>query len=328
MKSQQLIAYILIAIGALALLARFTGGAGWLWVALVATGLLWGYTSQKSYGLLIAGSIVMGVAVGLLLENDWGWNGAFLISLGIGFMMIDRIETRQNRWPLYVGGILAAFGLVVGLLDSGFLQSFGFALVLIAVGAFLLTRGKKDDWVKVEPSSYQPSYQPTPAKQAQAQDSVVSDVLSPDVLSPDVARPDVLSPDAVVSDATINNSLDDPTDSIDITANNVTANDPSTIDPSTIDPSTMGTIIPEASSAESSLPLMVDTELYKRLEQWRRETARTEDRAAYLILTNETMQQIAAVKPQTMDDLLAIKGIGEIKLERYGEVLLTMIRQL
>ena len=75
-----------------------------------------------------------------------------------------------------------------------------------------------------------------------------------------------------------------------------------------------------------TLPLEYDQELYTRLEVWRRETARAEDRAAYLILTNDTMQKIAATKPQTVQELLDIKGIGEVKLERYGEALLRLVR--
>jgi HRDC domain/TgpA N-terminal domain len=298
MKSQQLIAYILIAIGALALLARFTGGAGWLWVAIVAVALLWGYSVQKSYGLLVAGSIVMGVAVGLLLENNWGWSGAFLISLGIGFIMIDRIETRKNRWPFYVGAMLSAFGLVVGLLDSGFLGSFWFALVLIAGGAFLLSRDRSEAWVKVEPSSYQPNQNPVsqnPASQnpvsqsamSQAQASTVATNLEADVSSNITETPDSSYKTFSSTETSMNET-------------------------------------PETLS-NSPLPHEVDQGLYTRLEQWRRETAKIEDRAAYLILTNETLQHIATFKPQNLEELLAIKGIGDIKLERYGEALLQII---
>jgi predicted membrane protein len=280
MKSQQLIAYILIAIGIIALLARFTGDIGWLGIAIIAAALLWRYTVQKSYGLLVAGSVVMGVAIGLLLENNWGWSGAFLISLGIGFMMIDRIETRSNRWPFYVGAVLAAFGLIVGLLDSGFLGSFWFALLLIVAGAFLLSRGQKDDWVKVEPV-----YQPTQSSMAQAQATTVQETTFGANVS--AAEQD-----------TYNTFSGTTSEDNDVQA-----------------------------AMQSSLPHEVDQNLYNRLEQWRRETARAEDRAAYLILTNETLQHIAALKPQSLEELLAIKGIGDVKLERYGELLLKIIRE-
>lgn len=281
MKSQQLIAYILIALGVMALLARFTGGAGWLWVTLVAAALLWGYTIQKNYGLLVAGSIVMGVAIGLLLENNWGWNGAFLVSLGIGFIMIDRIETRQNRWPFYVGAMIAAFGVIAGLLASGFLGSFWFALLLIVAGAFLLSRDKQDNWVKVEPNSYQPSQ----GNMSQAQASTVSN---------------------------LEGSIQD-----------VSASPYKTF-------SSTEVAAPAATSEEaphSPLTHEVDQNLYSKLEEWRRETAKSEDRAAYLILTNETLQHIASLKPQTLDELRSIKGIGEVKLERYGQTLLEILKE-
>ncbi len=305
MKSQQLIAYILIAIGAMALLARFTGGAGWLWVAVIAAALLWGYSVQKSYGLLVAGSIVMGVAVGLLLEDNWGWSGAFLISLGIGFIMIDRIETRSNRWPFYAGAVLAAFGLVIGLLDSGFLGSFWFALLLIGAGAFLLSQGKKESWVKVEPSSYQPSQSPVsynPASYNPASHNPASQSNMAQAQASTVAETNL---EASVSSTIETQDTSYKTFSSTETPINET---------------------PEALNS-SPFPHEVDQNLYSKLEQWRRETAKTEDRAAYLILTNETLQQIATLKPQSLEDLLAIKGIGEVKLERYGEVLLQLIKE-
>ncbi len=306
MKSQQLIAYILIAIGAMALLARFTGGAGWLWVAVVAAALLWGYSVQKSYGLLVAGSIVMGVAIGLLLEDNWGWSGAFLISLGIGFIMIDRIETRSNRWPFYVGAVLAAFGLVIGLLDSGFLGSFWFAILLIGAGAFLLSQGKKDDWVKVEPSSYQPNQSPAS-----------HNPVSHNPVSYNPVSQSSISQAQASTVAETNNTLE----------SNISSNPSDTAYKTFSSTETPDDSETPSDALKSSLPHEVDQNLYSKLEQWRRETAKTEDRAAYLILTNETLQQIASLKPQNLEDLLAIKGIGDVKLERYGEVLLNLIKE-
>ena len=109
MENNKLLAYILIGVGSLFLLSRLDMDTGWIWVGLVAAAFLWGYTTRKSYGLLVAGSILAGVAVGILLEESWGWNGAFLVSLGVGFAMIDRIEPKTSRWPLYVGGTVAIF---------------------------------------------------------------------------------------------------------------------------------------------------------------------------------------------------------------------------
>ena len=95
---------------------------------------------------------------------------------------------------------------------------------------------------------------------------------------------------------------------------------------SVVAPTDEAVTITQTNLATTPLPLEYDQALYTRLETWRRETARTEDRAAYLILTNDTMQKIAATKPQTTQELLDIKGIGDVKLERYGEALLKIIK--
>jgi hypothetical protein len=304
LKAKDLVAYALIAIGVVALLGRLSGGAGWLWVGLVAIGFLWAWMMQKSYGLLVTGCILAGVAVGILLESSWGWNGAFLISLGIGFVMIDRLETRQNKWPLYVGAILAILGLLIGILETGFLGSFWFALLLIAGGVFLLTRSRGSDntggWVKVEP---QPSAPPSGYS------------ASPMTTSP------VTTTTTSMSEVPISETSD-----VTSSFTNDTSNDISEVQSTTGDVSIIAPAGEPITTPAVTLPLEVDQDLYTRLETWRRETARAEDRAAYLILTNDTMQKIAATKPQTMQELLDIKGIGEVKLERYGEALLRLIR--
>jgi hypothetical protein len=299
LKAKDLVAYALIAVGVVALLGRLSGGAGWLWVGLVAVAFLWAWTVQKSYGLLVTGCILAGVAVGLLLESSWGWNGAFLISLGIGFIMVDRLETRQNKWPLYVGVVLAVLGLLIGILETGFLGSFWFALLLIAGGVYLLTRSQGSDnsagWVKVEPTPA-PSTSPYAASAnppaTSTTDTTIREVTSS--FTSDTTRASTMSETAVTT---------------------TPMPDAPVVTPATVAPDTTTT-----------LPFEYDQDLYTRLETWRRETARAEDRAAYLILTNDTMQQIATLKPQTMQELLDIKGIGEVKLERYGEALLRIIK--
>jgi hypothetical protein len=299
LKAKDMVAYALIAVGVVALLGRLSGGAGWLWIGLIAVAFLWAWVTQKSYGLLVTGCILAGIAVGFLLESSWGWNGAFLISLGIGFIMIDRLETRQNKWPFYVGAILAVLGLLIGILETGFLGSFWFALLLIGAGVFILTRSQgfrgsdnSAGWIKVEP-------QPTPPSYSASATPPVTTSPTDDFIAQSTSE--------VVSGFT---------------------SDTSTSTPSSVTTTPTVSIVSDAATiTDTTLPFEYDQDLYTKLETWRRETARTEDRAAYLILTNDTMQQIASLKPQTVQELLDIKGIGEVKLERYGEALLKLIKE-
>lgn len=156
MSGRRLLAYLLIAIGALALLARVGTGTGWLWAALAATGFLIAYRKERIYAFLVLGGILAGTAAGLLLEGAWGWPGAFLMALGGGFLAIDRVEPRPSRWPIYPAAALVALGLVYWLFRAGVLQSLWFPVVLIIAGVYLLRRREAEAWVRVDEDDVAP----------------------------------------------------------------------------------------------------------------------------------------------------------------------------
>jgi ATP-dependent DNA helicase RecQ len=62
--------------------------------------------------------------------------------------------------------------------------------------------------------------------------------------------------------------------------------------------------------------------LLEALREWRRATAREHNVPAYVVFHDATLEAIAAARPQTLDDLGGISGIGAKKLERYGAALL------
>ena len=68
-----------------------------------------------------------------------------------------------------------------------------------------------------------------------------------------------------------------------------------------------------------------DAGLFDALRQWRGQTAREQGVPAYVILHDRTLQELAARKPQTMDELLNVGGIGQAKAERYGAALLELM---
>jgi ATP-dependent DNA helicase RecQ len=65
--------------------------------------------------------------------------------------------------------------------------------------------------------------------------------------------------------------------------------------------------------------------LFDTLRHWRGQTAREQGVPAYVILHDRTLQELATHRPQTPDELLAINGIGEAKVSRYGPALLELI---
>jgi hypothetical protein len=163
-SSRQLAAYVLIGLGALALLARVGPGTGWLWVALAAVGFLAAYRHEGTYAFLVVGGILAGIAAGLLLEGAWGWPGAFLMSLGAGFLLIDRTEPKPSRWPIYPAAVLIGLGLVYWLFRAGILRSLWFPFLLIIAGIYLLRRPRGSGWVEAGEEGAEPA-PPTPQPQ-------------------------------------------------------------------------------------------------------------------------------------------------------------------
>lgn len=68
-------------------------------------------------------------------------------------------------------------------------------------------------------------------------------------------------------------------------------------------------------------------ELFEALRQKRLELAKEERVAAYIIFNNATLNDMARILPQTAEEFLLVKGIGEIKLTRYGEAMMGVIKE-
>jgi ATP-dependent DNA helicase RecQ len=66
--------------------------------------------------------------------------------------------------------------------------------------------------------------------------------------------------------------------------------------------------------------------LLASLRSWRSSTAREHGVPAYVILHDATLEGIVAARPGTRDQLRSVAGIGDKKLERYGDALLELVR--
>jgi len=71
----------------------------------------------------------------------------------------------------------------------------------------------------------------------------------------------------------------------------------------------------------------VDPELRTRLRAWRSDVARQRGVPAYVVLHDATIDGIVRAWPTTLDELRNVPGIGDKKLEHYGEELLRLVRQ-
>ncbi|WCN79847.1 DNA helicase RecQ [Micromonospora sp. LH3U1] len=67
------------------------------------------------------------------------------------------------------------------------------------------------------------------------------------------------------------------------------------------------------------------TSLFERLRAWRAATAKEQGVPAYVIFHDATLRQIASDAPGTLADLSRVSGVGENKLAKYGEQILTVL---
>ncbi len=78
--------------------------------------------------------------------------------------------------------------------------------------------------------------------------------------------------------------------------------------------------------AAAATPLDADAQaLFEDLRNWRGETARAHAVPAYVVFPDATLLAIARARPGDLDTLRGISGVGDKKLERYGQALLDLI---
>lgn len=109
------------------------------------------FAATRRYGFLIAAGILTGLGTGIVLENAGLMGEPVALGLGLGFLaiyVVDLLTTGARQpgrwWPLVPGAILT----VVAAAESTFgpegarLIERGWPVLLIAVGAWLLLRGR------------------------------------------------------------------------------------------------------------------------------------------------------------------------------------------
>lgn len=66
--------------------------------------------------------------------------------------------------------------------------------------------------------------------------------------------------------------------------------------------------------------------LYRELKVLRRELAAEDNVAAYIVLSDASLIELATYLPQNLDELARISGFGQVKLEKYGAQFIDAIR--
>lgn len=85
-----------------------------------------------------------------------------------------------------------------------------------------------------------------------------------------------------------------------------------------------------SSSSATKKNIMADlsfeaAQLFKRLREWRASTAKEQGVPAYVIFHDRTLKEIAMLQPRSRGYLMTVTGVGEAKMERYGDEILALV---
>jgi DNA helicase II / ATP-dependent DNA helicase PcrA len=73
--------------------------------------------------------------------------------------------------------------------------------------------------------------------------------------------------------------------------------------------------------------LQPSDDVLSALRTWRSRQARAADVPAYVIFHDRTLEALATTRPRTRDELLALPGLGPVKVSRYGDELLGLVAE-
>ncbi|MGM7777829.1 ATP-dependent DNA helicase UvrD2 [Arthrobacter sp. KNU-44] len=75
----------------------------------------------------------------------------------------------------------------------------------------------------------------------------------------------------------------------------------------------------------SQCPPTYEDQTFEALRQWRKEEALSNEVPAYVVFTDATLTAIAEARPESLEELAKLAGVGPSKLEKYGEAVLAVL---
>lgn len=68
--------------------------------------------------------------------------------------------------------------------------------------------------------------------------------------------------------------------------------------------------------------------IFAALKEWRRKQAAHENIPPFMVFSDATLRHIAEAAPHTTGELMHVKGIGQAKLQKYGDTVIHLIQEL
>jgi ATP-dependent DNA helicase RecQ len=84
-----------------------------------------------------------------------------------------------------------------------------------------------------------------------------------------------------------------------------------------VEPPSLAT--PRPAAAAEAAPLVAE------LRAWRTTRARQDGVPPYVVLHDTTLDELASRRPRSTGELATVRGLGPVKVERYGEELLALL---
>lgn len=149
MQGARLAGLLLIAVGTGLLVTTLTDVGGEVLLGALGLAFLISYADGRTYGLLIPGAILTGLALGVGAASLGAPEPAAAVGLGAGFLaiaVVDRLRAPGRPgwwWPLIPGGILTVTGTGAWLgLDDPPAVLVPLALIAVGVALLLGRRGR------------------------------------------------------------------------------------------------------------------------------------------------------------------------------------------
>lgn len=78
---------------------------------------------------------------------------------------------------------------------------------------------------------------------------------------------------------------------------------------------------------KASVPITGDEELFNRLRDIRRVIAKEKNVPPYVVFSDKTLNDMSNLKPSTAEEFLMVNGVGQKKLDSYGEAFMEEIKR-
>ena len=69
-----------------------------------------------------------------------------------------------------------------------------------------------------------------------------------------------------------------------------------------------------------------DRPVFEALRKLRRDIAKREELAPYMVFGDKTLRELSMMRPTSANEMLDVNGVGNYKLERFGDEFLEVIR--